>query len=405
MQDKPQPTRPGSERYETFASAPAEPSADLRARLQPKRILLSLALLATLGYGLKFAYGWVTHGRFLVETDDAYVEADTTIIASELSAAVAEVPVADNTPVRVGDVLVRLADTDFRARLTQAEGALATQKAALANVDARLKWQRSMIKTAEAGVATARSDLERTRADYDRYAKLHTDRIASAQRYEAARSEAEKARAAELRANAGLQAEHDQLAILDTQRTQTIAQIAQAEAALEVARIELARTVIRAPIYGVVGNRGVQVGQYVRPGVQLMSIVPIPNVRVVANFKETQIAGLRRGQPVSIAPDAWPGVKITGRVESFAPASGSRFSLLPPENATGNFTKIVQRIPVRIAIDPQAAMHGRLRPGLSVIVAIDRRHPGDGENADMLLPAPAPAPATSPAAVSSSSTR
>jgi membrane fusion protein, multidrug efflux system len=133
----------------------------------------------------------------------------------------------------------------------------------------------------------------------------------------------------------------------------------------------------------------VQVGQYVRPGTQLMAIVPIPLVRIVANFKETQIAGLRRGQPVQIHTDAWPDVRISGRVESLAPSSGSRFSILPPENATGNFTKIVQRVPVRIAIDPGNALAGRLRPGLSVIVTIDSRGKGEGEHPDLLVP-PAP---------------
>ena len=176
------------------------------------------------------------------------------------------------------------------------------------------------------------------------------------------------------------------MAVLVTQRDQARAQIAQAHAQIELARIDLGRTVVRAPVAGVIGNRGVQVGQYVRPGIQMMVVVPIPLVRVVANFKETQIAGLKRGQVVQVHADAWPDIRIAGRVESLAPASGSRFSLLPPENATGNFTKIVQRVPVRITLDETNALTGRLRPGLSVMVSIDRRGAGDGENADLLVP-------------------
>ena len=267
----------------------------------------------------------------------------------------------------------------------------------MANIDARLNLQQTMIRGAEATVASARSDLTRTTADHERYARLHSDRITSVQRFEVARSEAEKAQASHDKVNAALDAERQQLVVLATQRDQAVAQIAQAEALAELARIELARTVIRAPVAGVVGNRGVQVGQYVRPGTQLMAIVPIPLVRVVANFKETQIAGLKRGQPVQIHTDAWPDIRIAGRVESLAPASGSRFSILPPENATGNFTKIVQRVPVRIAIDPANALAGRLRPGLSVFVTIDSRGRGEREHADLLVP-PTLTPATARAA-------
>ena len=349
--------------------------------------------LVVVAFAIKAGLGWVLHGRFQVETDDAYVEADTSVIAPEATGMVAEVPVAENAHVQVGDVLVRLVDADARARLAQAESALTTAKAALANALARLKLQQSIIKGAETQVASARSDLTRTEADHNRYTQLQANRYTSTQRYEQARNEAEKARAALDRASASVDAEQQQMAVLITQRDQATAQIALAEAQLELARIELSRTVIRAPVAGIIGNRGVQVGQYVKPGVQLLSIVPMPFVRVVANFKETQISGLKRGQVVEIHADAWPDIRISGRVESLSPASGSRFSLLPPENASGNFTKIVQRVPVRIAIDPANELSGRLRPGLSVIVSIDRR--GEGEPTAPPVPVPAPAATTS----------
>ncbi len=364
------------------ASLSSLPKAALR-----KLVLGGLALVVA-GFALKAGVQYLLNGRFMVETDDAYVEADTTLIAPEATGTVAEVTVAENARVQAGDVLVRLVDADARARLVQAESAIATFKAALANSEARLKLQQTMIRGAEAALVSAKSDMVRTVADHERYARLHNDRITSAQRFEAARSEAEKARAAFDKANAALDAERQQISVLSTQRDQAVAQIAQSEAQADIARIELSRTVIRAPVAGVIGNRGVQVGQYVRPGTQLMAIVPIPLVRIVANFKETQIAGLKRGQPVQIHTDAWPDTRIVGRVESLAPSSGSRFSILPPENATGNFTKIVQRVPVRIAIDPANALAGRLRPGLSVIVTIDSRGAGEGEHADLLVPPP-----------------
>lgn len=373
-------------------------------KMSARQLLLGGLALVAVGFVLKTGVNWVLHGRFQVETDDAYVEADTTIIAPEVTGTVAEVLVAENAHVQLGDVLVRLVDADARARLNQAESAVVTFKAALANTEARLKLQQAVIKGAEATVASTRSDVTRAVADYDRYTRLHNDRITSVQRYEASRNEAEKARAALDRANAGLDAEHQQMAVQITQRDQARAQIAQGEAQLELARIELARTVIRAPVAGVVGNRGVQIGHYVRPGTQMMAIVPIPLVRVVANFKETQISGLRRGQPVEIHADAWPTVRITGRVESLSPASGSRFSLLPPENASGNFTKIVQRVPVRIVLDPIHALSGRLRPGLSVVVSIDRRGKGEGEQGDLLVPGAGGPSVTPPALAAPAST-
>ena len=362
-------------------------------RIFMRKLVLGGLALVVAGFTIKAGVQWLLTGRFLVETDDAYVEADTTIIAPEVNGTVAEVAVVENARVQAGDVLVRLVDADARARLMQAESAIATFKAALANMEARLKLQETVIQGANATVASALSDMSRTAVDHERYERLHKDRFTSAQRYEAARSEAEKASAAFDKANAGLETERQQVAVLATQRDQAVAQIALSEAQADIARIELSRTIIRAPVAGVIGNRGVQVGQYVRPGTQLMAIVPIPLVRIVANFKETQIAGLKRGQAVQIHTDAWPDVRISGRVESLAPASGSRFSILPPENATGNFTKIVQRVPVRIAIDPANALAGRLRPGLSVIVTIDSRGTGEGEHADLLVP-PSPAAST-----------
>jgi membrane fusion protein (multidrug efflux system) len=374
--------RPGAPQSAPTTGATASLAAERRRPV--KRLLSAIVGLAVLAFALKYAFEWVTVGRFLVETDNAYVEADTSVVAAETAGTVARVLVTDNQPVAAGDVLVRIVDIDYKAKVAEAESMLASQTAALANVDAKIRWQESLIRAAETAVTTAKSDVARTSADYERYQRLHTSKVASDQRYEVAKSDAEKASAALAKATAGLDAERQQLAVVQTQRAQVEALIAQAQAQRDLARISFDRATIRSPVAGVVGNRGVQVGQYVRPGTQLMVIVPVPNVHVVANFKETQIANLRRGQPASIRIDAWPGVTLTGRVHSLAPASGSRFSLLPPENATGNFTKIVQRVPVRIALDP-SPLDGKLRPGLSVIVDIDRRAAGDGDRADLLV--------------------
>lgn len=341
-----------------------------------KLVLSGVAAAALVGGGLG-GWHWWTEGRFIESTDNAYVHSDITVVSPKVSAYVREVRVAENQQVGAGDVLAVLDDQDFRAKLAEAEASVAGQRAALGTIDSKLELQRALIDQAAASVASAEAEQRRVQQDFERTRALANESWASRQKFETADADLRKAVAATDKARAALAAEKDQVGVLNASRVETEAHLRQAEAALQTARNDLGNTVIRAPVDGVVGNRGVQIGQYARPGVQLLSLVPLPDVYVVANFKETQLGRMRLGQTVVVAIDAFPGQRLEGRVESFAPASGSQFSLLPPENATGNFTKIVQRVPVRIALPRDNALAGLLRPGLSVVAEVDTRGSGD----------------------------
>src|SRR6266702_1123088 len=223
-----------------------------------------------------------------------------------------------------------------------------------------------------------RAGWHRTQLDYKRYTALVTSDFASRQRFETADADSRKAEAALGKARAALVAEQSQLAVLGSQKREEEARLSQARAGLLLAKNDLDNTIIRAPVAGIVGNRAGRVGQYVKPGTQLLSLVPLPYVYVTANFKETQLTRMRSGQSAEISVDAYPDQPLTGRIESFAPASGAEFSLLPPDNATGNFTKIVQRVPVRIALPASGPLAGLLRPGLSVTVTVETREADEG---------------------------
>ncbi|CAO3409603.1 HlyD family secretion protein [Azospirillum largimobile] len=338
-----------------------------------RKIVLSGVALAVLAGGAVAGEHWWREGRFMESTDNAYVQSDITVVSPKVSAYVRDVKAAENQLVRAGDVLAVLDDQDFRAKVAEAEAAVKAQRAALGTLDSKLDLQRTVIDQAAATLASAEAEQRRAQQEYERSRSLANDSWTSRQKLETADADLRKAVAQVARSRAALAAENEQVNVLRATRTETEAYLAQAEATLRTARIDLENTVVRAPVDGVVGNRGVQVGQYARPGVQLLSLVPLPDVYVVANFKETQLSRMRPGQHVSISVDAFPDRRLEGTVESFAPASGSKFSLLPPENATGNFTKIVQRVPVRIALPRDNALAGLLRPGLSVVAEVDTR--------------------------------
>jgi len=333
--------------------------------------LLVIAILVALG-GTAGWYWW-SEWRFVESTDDAYIHADTGIISPKIDGYIRQVRVRDNQSIATGDVMFVIDDRDFAAKAAQAEAVVATAEATVATYANRLDFQQAMIDQAQTSVTSAEVDLERARLDRRRYAALTSNDYASRQRFETADADARKAEAALGKARAALTAERNQLAVLRSQKAEEEARLAQARASLALARSDLDNTVIRAPFAGAVGNRAARVGQYVKPGTQLAALVPLPHVYVTANFKETQLTHMRPGQPAEIVVDAYPGERVTGTIESFAPASGAQFSLLPPDNATGNFTKIVQRVPVRIALPADAPLVQRLRPGLSVTVSIDTR--------------------------------
>jgi membrane fusion protein (multidrug efflux system) len=341
------------------------------------KVLITVAVVA-LALGGIGGWHWWTVLRFRQSTEDAYIQSDVSVISPKIEGYLKKVRVADNQEVAEGAILFVIDDRDFKAKVAQAEAAVATEEAMIATYESRLKLQQAMIDQAAAGLKSTEADLSRAQQDYKRYSSLMTSDFASRQRFEQAEADARKAEAALAKSRAALAAEQNQLAVLRSLQREEEAKLQQARANLRLVEIDLDNTVIRAPISGIVGNRAGQVGQYVKPGTQLLSLVPLPQVYVTANFKETQLTRMRPGQIAEVSVDAYPDMTLEGRVESFAPASGAQFSLLPPDNATGNFTKIVQRVPVRVALPESGPLAGLLRPGLSVTVTVETREAGDG---------------------------
>ncbi|TLP64967.1 MULTISPECIES: HlyD family secretion protein [Pseudomonas] len=370
-----------------------ETQQDLDQHRDPRRRrLLRMGLAGSLGLLLS-AYGgyWWLEGRFLEQTDDAYVRADWAPISARVSGYVAEVTVADNAQVKAGDVLVRLDARDFRDRLRKAEAQLAVSEAALQVQRLRLRTfaaeqteQAQAIARADAERAGSRGEAQRAEADWQRYQRLAEWQAASVQRMEQARATRIQANALQRAADAELARQHAHKAVLAQQGRQLEAELLQrqadldqAQAEADLARSALADTEIRAPFDGVVGQRKARQQQYITPGLPLLALVPVEQAYVVANFKETQLAHLRPGQPVRLEVDTF-GQHWQGTVDSVSPGSGAVFALLPPDNATGNFTKIVQRFPVRIHLQPEVDGVPKLLPGMSVIATVDTRQVHDG---------------------------
>ena len=348
------------------------------------KIVIAAVVLA-LGFGGYGGWYWWTALRFLQSTDDAYVASDVSVISPKVEGYLKEVGVRDNQAVKKGTVLFIIDDNDFAAKVAQARAAVASEEAAVATYASRLNLQQAMIAQAQATVQSAEADLTRTQQDYKRYSTLMTTDFASRQRFEQAQADARKAEAEAAKSQAALAAAQGQLSVLQSQRLEEQAKLQQARANLKLVQNDLDNTVIRAPISGIAGNRAGQVGQYVKPGTELLSLVPLPRVYVTANFKETQLTRMRPGQRAEVSVDAYPDHTIAGRIDSFAPASGAEFSLLPPDNATGNFTKIVQRVPVRISLPREGPLARLLRPGLSVTVTVDTRDQGAATASDGIV--------------------
>jgi len=338
-----------------------------------KRLPLIVAGVAVLALIIGGFFWWQGKQRWEA-TENAFVQADTTSVSPQIDGYVVEVLVSDNQRVQAGQVLIRLDDTNARAALAQAEANLAAVQAGVQNVDARAEQEQAMIASRAAAVSQAQAQAELAREQVDRYGKLAEQGWVSQQRIQTERAGARTAQASVAEAQAALVAEQRTAGVLGSTRNQSVASVDQARVAVEVARVGLERTVIRAPVSGVVGARGVRVGQYIRPGGQILSIVPLGDTYIVANFKETQLDRLRLGQTVEIKADAFKGEHIVGHIDSFAPATGSEFALIPVENATGNFTKITQRVPVRIRVERSSG--AALRPGLSVEVKVDLKSEG-----------------------------
>jgi membrane fusion protein, multidrug efflux system len=336
-------------------------------------IALSL-IAAAAAYG---SYYWVV-GRFLESTDDAYVQADSTIVAPKVSGYLSEVLVEDNQPVKAAQPLAKIDDRDYVASLDQAKADVATARADIENATAALEQQQAVIAQARATVTVDQANLNYAEQENTRYGTLANQGSASVEIAQQVASRRDTARATLTRDTAAVTAAEQQVAILQAQLAKTKAALQHYQAVQEQAQLNLGYTSIIAPIDGVVGNRSLRVGEYVQAGTQLMAVVPLAAVYVVANFEETQLAGIRKGAPVSIVVDTYSKATVKGHVDSIAPASGEEFALLPPDNATGNFTKIVQRIPVKIAIDPNDPLRGELRPGMSVTATVDTKVPKPG---------------------------
>jgi membrane fusion protein (multidrug efflux system) len=350
--------------------------------------LLTVAVVVAC-FAAYYGFSYFTYGQYIETTDDAYVKADTAAIAARVNGYVAKVMVGDNQRVRAGDVLVSIDDADFKAALDQARAQTAAKAAALQGVEANLGLEEKLIDAKVAAVVSAVAHQRLATADLERAKELRANGSGSKQSYDAALAASEQADAEVASATAALAAERERLTVLRSAKVQAQADLDASTAALKQAELNLSYALVRAPFDGVVGAKTVQDGQYVRAGAQMMAVVRLPDVFVVANFKETQAGDMRRGQAVSIVVDAFPEVGLKGRIDSFSPATGSEFSLLPPENATGNFTKIVQRLPVKIMLESDPETLALLRPGMSVKVSVDVRGEGEG-SASVLAPAPRP---------------
>jgi membrane fusion protein (multidrug efflux system) len=348
----------------------------VRSRISRKRLLLgAVALLAITGAGSFGRYWWNT-GRFIESTDDSYVGGNVTALAPHVPGFVSQILVTDNQHVKAGQLLITLDDRDYKAQLAHAQAVVAKQEATLANLRAQYAWQQSMIDQADANLNAARAAATFAEQEATRYRVLAATTYGSVQNDQKASAADRHAQADVAAAEASLAAAKQKLTVIDTEIAETQADLAQAQADLNTAQLNLGYTEIRAPIDGYVGNRGAQTGAYVTTGTDLLSIVPAHGLWVDANFKEDQLAHMRAGQGVTIVADVLPGRSFHGRLLSLAPATGSVFAVIPPENATGNFTKIVQRVPVRVAMDDTDGTLGLLRPGLSVTASVDTRDAG-----------------------------
>ncbi|WP_439922975.1 HlyD family secretion protein [Nitrobacter sp. JJSN] len=329
-----------------------------------KRAALALVAAVVVAGAVHFGHEYWTVGRYLESTDDAYVKADSTIIAPKVSGYIAKVLVTDNQPVKAGQVLARIDDRDFRTALDQAHADVVAAEAAVENLDAQIALQQPLIAQQTADIAAVEAGLNFARQEQTRYDGLMKTGSGTVQRAQQTDAALREKTAQRQHSQSALLAAQKKVDVLTTERSKAMAQVDRAHAAERQMALNLSYTTITAPVDGTVGARTLRVGQYVTAGTQLMAVVPLDEVYVIANFKETQLTHVREGQPVDVLIDSFHGVRLKGHVDSLSPASGLEFALLPPDNATGNFTKIVQRVPVKIVLDDRH-LAGLLRPGMS----------------------------------------
>ena len=353
------------------ARAPAKSARAAGRRL----VLIGCAAAVVLAAGL-YGLNWWTTGRFIQSTNDAYFRADQVVVAPKVQGYVTEVLVADNQTVKAGQPLVRIDARSYAANLAQAQATIDARQADVAAAEAQAEQQLATVDQAQAQLASARTAAAFAAGEVERYRPLVASGADTAERLQQLTSTRDQDRQTAAADAAALAAAQRQVVTLKAQIGQARAQLEAARASADQVRLNLQDTVVASSTDGKVGDRAVRVGQYVSPGARLMTIVPVQALYLVANFKETQIGHMRPGQPVRIHVDALPNAEVRGVVDSFAPGTGAEFALLPPENATGNFTKIVQRVPVRIRVLPGPEARRVLAPGLSATVAVDTRGAG-----------------------------
>lgn len=358
-------------------AAPVENAAGTPAPAKKKRSARSLLLpvigLGLVGAGLWYGYGYWTDGRFMISTDDAYVQADMAFISPKVSGYIDEIKVENNQHVKAGDPLFVVDAGDYRIAVDQAAAQIATLDKTLARIDAQITAAQASLQQAQAQQNSAQAAADNAQRTQARTAQLVETHVATQAKLDDAQTAVDQTRASLASADAQIAAAKANIGVLEAQRAESASTEASLRLAKDKAERDLSFTVLRAPYDGVVGNRSVEKGNLVSPGQKLAAIVPMNKLYVVANFKETQLTRLVPGEKVRIAIDAMHNETFEGTVSSLAPASGAVFSMLPPENATGNFTKVVQRVPVRIDVSPEAIATGKLRAGLSVVVDVDSR--------------------------------
>ncbi|MBQ0718972.1 MAG: HlyD family secretion protein [Gammaproteobacteria bacterium] len=337
-----------------------------------KIILLGILSVGVIFAGL-WAKEWWFEGRFWQSTDNAYTRSDITIISAKVAGIVDKVNVSANERVKAGDILISMYKPIFDARVARVEADVVEAQAGLARVDTQTNLQKATIAASRAQVKSAEAQLKRANLDLVRSKTLKDKGYAEKQRYDHDLTDVSSAEAELARTRANVKAAVAQLDVLSAEKAEIRAEQAHAEAEVKLAKIALYLSDIRAPREGIIGAKHVERGEYIHVGARKMAIVSLDHVWVSANFKETQLTGMLPGQRALIEIDAFPGELIEGVIESLAPASGAEFSLLPADNATGNFTKIVQRVPVKILLDQTNPTVKLLRPGMSVLAKIDTR--------------------------------
>ncbi|WP_271898202.1 HlyD family secretion protein [Candidatus Phyllobacterium onerii] len=369
------------------AEAPAKPDAPVTEAPQPevaaqapakpkrsaKRFVLPTLIVAAIGAGGWYGYEYWTTGRFMISTDDAYIQGDITAIAPKVTGYIDRIDVVANQRVKAGDPLVALDNGDYTIAEEQAEAQIATEKLSLDRINAQIVAAKASLQQAQAGKLNAQAVLTNAQAGSVRAKQLHATSFASQSQLDDATAALDQAKANIASADAQIAAADANVGVLEAQYKEAEGSIRSLELAKDKAARDLGFTVIRAPVDGVIGNLAAKTGDLVSPGQRLAALVPVNALYIDANYKETQLRDIVVGQKVQVTVDALSGDKFEGTVASIAPASGAVFSLLPPENATGNFTKVVQRVPVRIALPADALASGKLQAGLSVVVDVDTR--------------------------------